>query len=128
MSSKKNTLFQKDDLNVRVSIYSKNSKYQMVDAYKESWIKKICEALDEANNYTPFSKGLYNPLNYGGNYYSFRNSIRYTIKYLDYETVVSTTLSNIKGSELIKYIQENFKIPRTIRIDSDYCSWIIMIP
>lgn len=121
-------LFNKDDLNVRVSVYGKNPKYQMIVAYKEAWIKRICEALDESNNYTPFSTGLYHPLNYAGNYYSFRNSIKYTIQYLDYETVVSTTLSDVKGSELIAYIENTFKIPKDIRIDSDYCSWIILIP
>lgn len=122
-------LFNKEDLNVRVSIYGKNPKYYMLEAYKEGWIRKICEALDESDACTPSSTNNYHVVKYNDDCYTFRSSTNYIVKLFDDGILVySETLSNILGNELISFINEKVKVPRTIRIDSDYCSWIILIP
>lgn len=130
MFSNERELFNKEDLNVRVSVYGKNPKYYMTEAYKDAWLKRICEVLDETDNVFPASYEKYTIFEPGeGEFYAFKDCTRYDIKAFDNDTLVfTTTLWNVKGDELISFIKEQFKWPRTLRIDCDYCSWVILIP
>lgn len=130
MFSNERELFNKEDLNVRVSVYGKNPKYYMTEAYKDAWIRKICEALDESDTISPLSCEKYTIFHLNEEEtYLFKDCTRYDIKAFDNDTLVfTTTLWNVKGDELISFIKEQFKLPRTLRIDCDYCSWVILIP
>lgn len=128
MFNNKSELFTKEDLNVRVSVLGKNPRYCTPEIYKDAWIKRICEALDESESdiiascdkYSVFCRNKEES-------YIFKDCNNYTTKLFDKDNMIySLTFSNVKAQELISFIQKAF-IPKTIRIDSDYCSWVILI-
>lgn len=123
------TLLKKDDLNVRVSVFFETDEENKF--HGPNWIKKICEALDESDSNVHLINKKYSTFKLDNdkyNYYTFVNSDYYTIYWYNKKgEKCIKTLNNVSGKELISTLEIIFHTPTSIRIDSNYCSWIIYV-
>ena len=101
-------LFNSDDFNVRLTMFAKNPKFFLSQAYKAAWIETIRDSLGE---------GILN----SNKEYKFA---------ITTSTPLSVTLYEGTPKGLMKFITDNVS-PSSIRItlfDITEKTWIILIP
>lgn len=121
------TLLKRDDLNVKSSTFFES--YEEDQLQSKNWIKKICEAMDETDSNVHLTNLKFSVVKLDeDNYYTFIDSDYYIINWYnkDGEKCIKT-LNNVSGAELISNLEITFCLPTTIRIDSNYCSWIVYV-
>ena len=106
-------LFEKDDFNVRTTMFCKNPKYYVVSAYKAAWIETIRDCL-------------------GGFIVNNASYLSFKITYIDSNQHKIVCPLHETGINLSRRLKKLFDAPQSIRIDvitnCSKKSWVIIVP
>lgn len=106
-------LFENGDFNVRTTLFCKNPKYYVKEAYKKAWIETVKECL-------------------GGFIVNNELYLSFKITYMNSENTKIICPLYEKGINLPRRLKKLFDTPQSVRIDlltnNSKRTWIIIVP